>query len=231
MRLTGALGAKLQAVLGPLAKPRVNTTTGPDGRLIEEPDLRHYGQRMHDALEDVCDRLLRSDTIPESGGTPATVIVTIGLDDLLARTGYGTTSDGTLIPTEQVLRMANQADIIPAVLTRTGAVLDLGRTRRIASPSQTLALYARDAGCSFPGCDRAPEWCERHHIIPWIEGGETNLNNLTLLCRYHHHNFTSRGWTGQINQTESRNGPRPDPSTVTRNPSSTPASPQCTPPE
>ena len=172
---------------------------GPDGRLIEEPDLRHHGQRMHDALEDVCDRLLRTDTIPESGGTPATVIVTIDLDDLLARTGYGTSSDGTLIPTDQVLRMANQADIIPAVLTRTGAVLDLGRTRRIASPSQTLALYARDAGCSFPGCDRAPEWCERHHIIPWIEGGETNVNNLTLLCRYHHHNFTSRGWTGRIN--------------------------------
>jgi hypothetical protein len=95
--------------------------------------------------------------------------------------------------------MANQADIVPAVLARTGAVLGLGRTRRIASPHQTLALYARDGGCSFPGCDRAPEWCERHHLIPWIDGGETNLNNLTLLCRYHHHNFATRGWTGCIN--------------------------------
>ena len=79
---------------------------------------------MHDALEDVCDRLLRSDTIPDSGGTPATVIVTIDLDDLLAGTGYGTTSDGTLIPTDQVLRMANQADIIPRVLNRSGSVLE-----------------------------------------------------------------------------------------------------------
>jgi len=193
LRLTGALGSKLQALLGPLAKRRINTTIGPNGRLVETPDERHHGQRMHDALEDVCDRLLRSNTMPESGGTPATVIVTIDLDDLLARTGYGTSSDGTLIRTDDVLRMANQADIVPAVLTRTGAVLDLGRTRRIASPSQTLALYARDAGCSFPGCDRAPEWCERHHLIPWIEGGETNLNNLTLLCRYHHHNFATRG--------------------------------------
>jgi len=127
------------------------------------------------------------------------VIVTIDVDDLLARTGYGTSSDGTLIPTDHVLRLANQADIIPTVLNRSGAVLDLGRARRIATPNQTLALYARDAGCSFPGCDRAPEWCERHHIIPWVDGGETNLNNLTLLCRYHHHNFATRGWTGQIN--------------------------------
>ena len=51
-----------------LAKPRVNLVRGPNGRLVETPDERHYGQRMHDALEDVCDRLLRSDTIPDRGG-------------------------------------------------------------------------------------------------------------------------------------------------------------------
>jgi hypothetical protein len=88
---------------------------------------------------------------------------------------------------------------IPAVLNATGAVLDLGRSRRIASHIQTLALTARDGGCSFPGCDRAPQWCERHHIREWVDGGETNLGNLTLLCRYHHHNFAGRGWTCRIN--------------------------------
>ena len=67
MRLTGALGSKLQALLGPLAKPRINTAIGPNGRLIETPDERHHGQRMHDALEDVCDRLLRSDSDARSG--------------------------------------------------------------------------------------------------------------------------------------------------------------------
>ena len=117
---------------------------------METPDERHHGQRMHDALEDVCDRMLRSDTVPESGGTPATVIVTIDLDDLLARTGYGTSSDGTLIPTDQVLRMANQADIIPTVLTRTGAVLDLGRTRRIASPTRPSPCTPEMLDVLFP---------------------------------------------------------------------------------
>jgi hypothetical protein len=62
-----------------------------------------------------------------------------------------------------------------------------------------VALIARDRGCSFPTCDRAPEWCERHHVVPWIEGGPTDLNNLTLVCRYHHHNFATRGWTCRIN--------------------------------
>ncbi|MET0694444.1 MAG: HNH endonuclease, partial [Propionibacteriaceae bacterium] len=53
-------------------------------------------------------------------------------------------------------------------------------------------------GCSFPGCGRAPEWCERHHIKDWARGGLTDLNNLTLLCRWHHHNFAQRGWTCRI---------------------------------
>jgi hypothetical protein len=198
-RLTGSLGAKLQTLLGPLAKPRIEGAVNPTIPAPQAVDPRHHGQRMHDALEEVCDRLLRSAEHPGTGGTPATVIVTIDWDDLLRRTGYGMTGDGTLIPTAEVLRLANEAEIVPTVMTRTGTVLDLGRTRRIANRSQTYALIARDGGCSFPGCDRAPEWCERHHIREWIDGGETNLGNLTLLCRYHHHNFATRGWTCAIN--------------------------------
>jgi hypothetical protein len=199
-RLTGTVGAKLTALLSPLAKPRLGTITLPDGEVVEqERDERTYGQRMHDAVEEVCDRLLRAGEIPYSGGTPATVIVTITLDDLAAKLGYGTTSDGTLIPSAQVLQLADQADILPTVLAKSGAVLNLGRSRRIASPTQTMALIARDGGCSFPGCNHPPEWCERHHIVSWLDGGPTNLNNLTLLCRYHHHNFAARGWTCRMN--------------------------------
>ena len=201
LRLTGALGAKLTAILSPLAKPRVEKIILADGmtsRDALDADIRSHGQRMHDALEEVCDRVLRAGELPDSGGTPATVIVTITLEDLLSRMGYGTTSAGTLIPTGQLLKMANAADIIPTVLSKSGAVLDQGRTRRVATTNQTLALIARDRGCSFPGCSHPPEWCERHHIIEWIQGGLTSLENLTLLCRYHHHNYLSRGWTCEI---------------------------------
>ena len=54
-------------------------------------------------------------------------------------------------------------------------------------------------GCSFPACAHPPQHCERHHIREWINGGLTNLNNLTLLCAHHHHNFLARGWTCHIN--------------------------------
>jgi hypothetical protein len=198
-RLTGAVGAKLSAILQPLARPRLDTVVSAEASRGYEVDHRTFGQRSHDALEELCDRILAAGAVTGMGGTPATVIVTVAYDDLRDRLGYGTTSDGTLIPVPQLLQLAREAEIIPAVMSSTGAVLTLGRTRRIASTGQTHALIARDRGCSFPGCDRPPEGCERHHVREWIDGGPTDLNNLTLLCRYHHHNFSSRGWTCRIN--------------------------------
>ena len=72
--LTAELYVKLQTVLSPLAAPRPDDANG--------PDTRTPAQRMHDALEDVCDRLLRSGTLPDSGGVPATVTVTMTLSEL-----------------------------------------------------------------------------------------------------------------------------------------------------
>jgi len=198
-RLTGVAGAKLHAVLDPLAAPR-STTVADDGtRIVSEVDPRDLPQRRHDAVEEVCDRLLRAGTLPDSGGTPATVVVTISAEDLQARTGTATTADGTALSVAALLALADEAEIIPTVLNASGAVLDLGRTRRLASLSQTWALTARDGGCSFPGCAQPPDWSERHHIVAWVDGGRTDLDNLTLLCRYHHHNFAERGWTCRIN--------------------------------
>ena len=194
-RLTAAAGSKLSAVLAPLARPRADVPT--DRSPIADP--RTHGQRQHDALEEICDRLLRSGTLPDAGGIPATVILTISAADLERRTGHARTAGGTPVPTDQLLRLAGQADILPTLLTEAGAVLSQGRTRRIATPAQTTALIARDGGCSFPGCDRPPSWCERHHIRAWIDGGTTDLDNLTLLCRYHHHNFAERGWSCRLN--------------------------------
>ncbi|GAA1825985.1 hypothetical protein JOF54_002367 [Microlunatus capsulatus] len=66
LRLTGTLGAKLRAVLLPLSLPRTDVVPGPRGGLVEVPDGRTHGQRLHDALEDVCDRVLRAGDQPAS---------------------------------------------------------------------------------------------------------------------------------------------------------------------
>ena len=97
--------------------------------------------------------------MPDTGGIPATVIVTIDAQDLIDRVGHGRTADGTVLPTAKLLQLANNADIIPTVLTALAGSI-LGRSRRIASRPQTLALIARDGGCSFPGCTHPPQYAK-----------------------------------------------------------------------
>ena len=197
-KLTNTVGAQLNAVLDPLTRPRTSTVEI-DGKSTEIPDVRHYGQRMHDAFEDACGRLLQLADRPAVGGTPASVIVTVQVEDVLAKAGIAETTDGTQLSSTQLFRIADEAEIWPTIIDRHGVPLALGRTRRIASRGQTMALISREGGCSFPGCDHPPQWCDRHHIIDWIDGGPTDLDNLTLLCRYHHTHFLQKSWVCRMN--------------------------------
>jgi Domain of unknown function (DUF222)/HNH endonuclease len=198
-KLTNTVGAQLKAIVDPLARPRSSSIEDENGTTTSIPDSRHWGQRMHDALDEACGRLLKSADQPMLGGVPASVIVTIGVNDLLARAGLAETSDGSQLSSDQLLRIADEAEIWPTVIDRNGIPLALGRSQRLASRGQTVALIARDAGCSFPGCTHPPSYCDRHHIVDWILGGRTDLDNLTLLCRYHHTHFAQKGWTCRIN--------------------------------
>jgi hypothetical protein len=191
-------------------------------------DERSVGQRWHDAFADLITRATHLDGLPASGGTPATVIVTINYDDLVSRTGHGVTTDGTPLSTAAILKLADEALVLPTVLTSSGAVLTMGRSCRIATRPQTMALVARDGGCTFPGCDHPAEWCQRHHIKGWIDGGPTDLNNLTLVCGYHHRSFEHNGWTcTMINglphwTPPAWTDPRPDPDPPPPPPHATP---------
>lgn len=181
----GAL-AVWEAVLDPLAAPQPDDEAG--------RDTRTPTQRLHDALLDAGRRLLRSGELPACGGIPATVIVTMTLDELESRIGLATTSHGGLLSVSDALALAAEADVVPVVLSDSGGVLSHGRARRTASAAQRLALAARDGGCTFPGCDRPPEWTQAHHVVHWADGGATDLENLTLVCGFHHREFERSGW-------------------------------------
>ena len=178
IELTPAGVAITQAWLDALSAP----VPAADG----EPDRRSGGQRRYDAFEDIGRRALRTGELPDAGGTPATVLVTITLDQLESRLGLATTAHGGPISVPEALRLAGEAEIIPVVLDDGGGILAHGRSRRVASSGQRLALAARDRGCSFPSCDRPPAWTQAHHVIAWIDGGPTDLDNLTLVCGFHH---------------------------------------------
>ena len=101
---------------------------------------------------------------------------------------------GGLISLSAARRIACCAGIQRVVLDPNGAVLDVGREHRTATPAQFAALIARDDGCAFPGCTRPASWCIAHHTKHWADGGETNLDNLVLLCTHHHTVVHHHGW-------------------------------------
>jgi hypothetical protein len=198
-KLTNTVGAHLNAILDPLTKPRTSSIEDENGQTSQIPDERPHGQRLHDGLDEACGRLLKMKDQPSVGGVQASVIVTVQLEELLAKAGLADTSDGSMLTADQLLRIADEAEIWPTIINQNNVPLALGRSQRLASRGQTMALITRDGGCSFPGCTHPPSWCDRHHILDWILGGLTDLDNLTLLCRYHHTHFLQKGWTCRIN--------------------------------
>jgi hypothetical protein len=82
----------------------------------------------------------------------------------------------------------------PALGGARSQPLEVGRATRVVAPAQHTALTVRDGGCRFPGCDRPVAWCDAHHLRHWLHGGPTDLGNLVLLCRAHHHAVHEGGW-------------------------------------
>jgi len=89
------------------------------------------------------------------------------------------------VPARVAAHLTCDTEIRRLILDTTGQPLNLGRVTPTVTTHQHHALAIRDQGCMFPTCDRPAHWCDAHHLIPWIQHGPTNLDNLALLCRHH----------------------------------------------
>jgi hypothetical protein len=108
-----------------------------------------------------------------------------------ARLGWFGDIDATIAQ-----RVACDCDVWRCVLDpATGLPLEVGRTHRIVPHWIRRALHARDQGCRFPGCTAPVAWTDAHHWKAWYEGGETNVENLLSLCRFHHVIVHEGRWT------------------------------------
>ena len=98
------------------------------------------------------------------------------------------------LPIETVRRLACDGSLVTIVEDERGMPLDVGRKQRTVSTALKRALYSRDRGCTFPGCVRA-HYVDAHHIRHWADGGDTSLENTTLLCTHHHRLLHEGGFT------------------------------------
>jgi hypothetical protein len=107
----------------------------------------------------------------------------------------GEGSDGGDPPPDLTARLRTAMTLLPRALGGARAEpLAVGRATRVVAPAQRTALTVRDGGCRFPSCDRPVAWRDAHHLRHWLHGGPTDLGNLVLVCRAHHHAVHEGGW-------------------------------------
>jgi hypothetical protein len=150
------------------------------------------------------------------------VTVTADAADLAAGIGGDLVIPGSdqpvPLPPDTVRRIMCDADITPVVVERMPTdrprgwaatlsdllakaavrVLYVGRAQRTVPPRLRRALETRDQHCSFPGCRAHVRRCDGHHVVPWEDGGPSDLPNLALLCVRHHHAVHEGGWVMRL---------------------------------
>jgi len=194
-----ATAARLSTYLHAFTNPRLSDGSVRSSAVDQdEADTPRFGERtshprrMAEAFGQLLE-VLDPSRLPVHGGDATHVMVTIPFETLTNELGVATIDNDTpgdgydTITAAQARRLACTAKILPAVLGKDSEVLDLGRAARLFTKAQRRALAVRDRTCRAEGCSIPGTWSEAHHLVPWSQGGDTDLQNAALLCSRHHH--------------------------------------------
>lgn len=196
--LDGALVTEaLNAVLSPRRGGPRMVDAGQKARdAVLEADTRSNEQIAADALVAMVRLAMDADPGTLFGSRRPAVRVVVGERPLAARRGAGRMEDGgESVSMETVERLICDSGVIGIVFDDDGQCVNIGRTQRLFTQRQRIALAVRDGGCVFTDCDRPPSWCEAHHIKHWHrDQGKTDVADGVLLCRRHHLLLHNNGW-------------------------------------
>jgi hypothetical protein len=146
----------------------------------EESEGR-VGVRRADALVALCSARLARDEDQDR----ATIVVHADIDALYDVDANAVLEDGPVIGGTTVQRLLCNARLQTVIEHADGSVIGLGRLTREPTAWMMRQLRHRDDSCRFPGCD-ARRFTQAHHIEWWSRGGATDLENLVLICTFHH---------------------------------------------
>lgn len=159
-------------------------------------DPRSNEQIHADTLVDLLRVAVEADPARFPGATrPAVRVVTTERVNL-ERQGYGLI-EGTVdaLSYETLSRHLCNDGLVPVQFDDDGQCVNVGRDQRRFTTRQRVGMAVRDGGCTFPGCDRPPSWCEAHHVDFWgRDNGRTDIAEGVLLCRRHHLLLHNDGW-------------------------------------
>jgi hypothetical protein len=171
-----------------VASGEVTTDVDPDA--VAESKSATWRAQQADALVAVMKSYVDGGPGGEGGNTADHYQVVVHADAESLTGGTGRAD----LPIATVQRLLCDCSLVTVVEDATGKPLDVGRKQRTVSTPLRRALWSRDRGCTFPGC-RNVRYIHTHHIRHWADRGETNPDNLTLLC-WHHHRLVHEGGFG-----------------------------------
>jgi hypothetical protein len=145
----------------------------------------HGGKHAADALLAMAERSQCNVAMGRRGGDRTQVRLHVDVDALTSGEGERCdTDDGIGLAPETMRRLTCDCSFVP-ILEREGKPLDVGRKTRSIPTAIRRALEARDVTCRYPGC-RNKHFLDGHHIQHWVRQGATDIDNLLLLCWFHH---------------------------------------------
>ncbi|KAA1398257.1 HNH endonuclease signature motif containing protein, partial [Aeromicrobium ginsengisoli] len=209
-RIPQAQADQLRTAIEAISAPRRDHLHDhtPGAESYYDRDLEHR-HRLGMGFAELCDHL-PTDKLPGKGGLSATLMVRFDHDTLVHGITPATLSTGTRISASQARLMACNAGLIPQVFNGKPLPLDHGHEQRLFTKTQKQALANRDGGCTFPDCDRPPEWCEAHHWrMRWADGGETRLADGVLICPFHHRTIHDTRWAIRMSPVDGHPEYRP----------------------
>ncbi|WP_228281411.1 DUF222 domain-containing protein [Brevibacterium pigmentatum] len=163
-----------------------------DGTLVamaaEQPSVR---RRIYERFSSVIGSIEMNRI---KAGAAYALVVTAEAEDLANQTGKAITGAEAPFPIDSAALEGLNGSVFFHLMGERAKSMALATERRLATEKQLAILASRDQGCTFPGCDTPPGWCEAHHIVPWAENGKTDVNNLTLACSAHHHLLDYTDW-------------------------------------
>jgi hypothetical protein len=183
------LEAELPADQGVLVAKALSRLADSVPPMPGEDGLDGVAARRADALVSLCSARIASDPDPDR----ATVVVHTSLETLAGAERNAEIEDGPVIAPETARRLACDGRIQIVAETPDGNALRLGRLTRVPSAPLIRQLRHRDRECRFPGCGKR-RFTHAHHVRWWSRGGRTDLDNLVLLCSFHHRLVHEGGW-------------------------------------
>ena len=155
-----------------------------------EEGASHIEARRADALVAMAKMTLAADPDPDR----ATVVVHLPHEALVSDRRGAEIEGGPVIHALAARRLLCSGRVQAVVEDARGRVLGVGRMTREPPPWLLRQVRHRDGGCTFPGCGTRA-FTEAHHIVWWRAGGRTDLDNLALICSFHHKLVHELGWT------------------------------------